>query len=209
MNKKNYYFYIIASFALLTVAPGRFAFGLVLVIELNFLLLIGLLFRQLLKIIDIESLNSAMTLIATILSTVLFKQLLILISPLTALQLSFTLYLVPLSAILLGSLFLPKVDTLSNEIKSRFSVSGIFSIISLAFFLIRDILGYGTFTLPTSNGLFENIIIEGNIFESFTFFASTPGAIILFAVIYTIYFSIQNKKKDKNKDKPEVENVAE
>lgn len=86
MNKYVYYIFTAISFSLLVAAPGRFAFGIIICAELFFLLLWGLLFSHITKLFKGEELNSIFTVVGLVFATVLYKQIIMWLFPLMALQ---------------------------------------------------------------------------------------------------------------------------
>ena len=61
------------------------------------------------------------------------------------------------------------------------------------FYLIRDILGFGSFTFPTLNGIFELILFNSKTLSWSVFFASMPGALFLVSVSILIFVCIQKR----------------
>lgn len=198
MKNNLLYIYALASFAILVCAPGRLAFGIVLVLELNFLLLLLILFKSLVRILSLENISTMLVLVMLMCCTVLFKQLLSLFSPIMALQLNFVLYLVPFSVFVLENIFTESNKMLSLELKERFTQSLFFSLGMIFFFLLRDILGFGTITLPVKNGLFEKVLFQVDNFSIFSFFASIPGAIVLVTLIFLGFASVMHKISKEN-----------
>ena len=98
MTKKKMYALITASIALLVPAPGRFAYGLILVVLLMLLVTLGTVFRYWFTKLSLTQLLPALLAVMLISVVVLYKQLIILYAPFTALVMGFTLYLPALSA---------------------------------------------------------------------------------------------------------------
>ena len=74
MKKNIYFIFIAASFALLAAAPGRLAYGLPLIIELNILMAAAKAFYSFAKKIDMGGLTEILTVSFVIFMTILFKQ---------------------------------------------------------------------------------------------------------------------------------------
>ena len=195
MNKYVYYIFTAISFALLVAAPGRFAFGIIICAELFFLLLWGLLFSYITKLYKGEELNSIFTVVGLVFATVLYKQIIMWLFPLMALQMSFVFYLPAVTSYMIRVVYGNINNNTKISLIDNAKIIGFFSIFALIFYLIRDIFGYGTFTLPSSNGLIEKTIFSPASFSWTTYIASIPGALVLvsFSILFVIF--VQNKFK--------------
>ncbi|MBQ0002632.1 MAG: hypothetical protein KBT21_03760 [Treponema sp.] len=193
MNKYLYYIFTSISFALLIAAPGRFAFGLILCFELFFLIFTGFLFSFILKKLELNEMNSVFTVISLIFSTILYKQIIMCLFPLIALQLSFVFYLPAVTSYIIGIVYKNVNSSTKISLIENVKVTGLFSILALIFYLIRDIIGYGTFTFPSSKGLFEYQILNSENFVWGTLFASIPGSLVLVSVTILIFIFVQKK----------------
>ncbi len=192
MRKSIYYIFTAASFALLVSTAGRFAYGLILILEFNILLFSGFLFSGLVKKINIANLEYAVTLSSIIFAAVLYKLILVLICPVLALTLSFSIFMPAVSAFLIGNIFYNSENQDVHFIDAV-KMTGKFSIYALAFFLIRDVLGFGTFTFPAKNGIHELFIFDSTKSMFFSFFASVPGALMLVALTIVLLIFLQKK----------------
>lgn len=190
MNKQIYNIFTVISFALLIASPGRFAFGLIICAELFFLAICGLIVSALLEKLNLNQFKSILTIITLIFSTILYKQIIMWLFPLIALQLSFVFYLPAISSYMIGMIY-------KNDSKIKFSenirIISFFSIFALVFYLIRDILGFGSFTFPTLNGIFELVLFNSKTLSWSVFFASMPGALFLVSVSILIFVCIQKR----------------
>lgn len=190
MNKQIYNIFTVISFALLIASPGRFAFGLIICAELFFLAICGLIVSALLEKLNLNQFKSILTIITLIFSTILYKQIIMWLFPLIALQLSFVFYLPAISSYMIGMIY--KNDS-KIKISENIKIISFFSIFALVFYLIRDILGFGSFTFPTLNGIFEIILFNSKTLSWSVFFASMPGALFLVTVSILVFVCIQNK----------------
>ncbi|MCI6799909.1 MAG: hypothetical protein MR970_10705 [Spirochaetia bacterium] len=195
MNKSIYYIFTAISFAFLIAAPGRFAFGLIICAELFFLVLSGFCISFFIKKINLQEMNSVITVASLIFSTVLYKQIIMCIFPLAALQLSFVFYLPAVTSYVIGIIYKNIGTSTKQSLANNLKLTGLFSAFALLFYLIRDIFGYGTFTLPSSNGLIEKIIFSTESFSWCTLFASIPGALFLVSISILLFIFVQNKFK--------------
>ena len=183
MKKNDILALIAVAVSILVPAPGRLAYGIVLLLLLLLLSVLGTAFRFLIKKIKMDDLEPVLTAVMLVSVTVLYKQFLIMISPLTALVLGFVIYLPALSAFVITGMHRRTEEPLSAQIRSEFFHTGSFCLPALGVFLLRDIVGYGTLTLPSYGGLAELTLIapkDRNYLG--TFFASAPGALIILAI---------------------------
>ena len=189
MKKNLYFVFIAASFALLVAAPGRLAYGLPLIIELNVLMAASRAFHSFLKRFDMGSLSDILAVSFIVFMTIFFKQLLILFSPVIALTLSFCLYIPALSVFLLASVFQNQQNSTAGSFESTFW----FSVFALLFFLLRDILGYGTLSLPIPNGIKESYLFNSYDTAFLSFFATIPGALLILLLCMSFLLTVQLK----------------
>lgn len=199
--------FLAISLALLIPVAGRFAYAIVLVIAINLFLILGTLFRKLIYKIHQQSLQPVLMAIFLISLAILYKQLLIIYSPVIALTLGFSIYVAAFSSFTIGCLYKKSENNLSIEISTNMKSGFKFSIFTLCFFLFRDIFGYGTISFPVKNGLaYLKLRSDSKLFATGIFWSSIPGALILIALIFVISKYINKKiqisnsiyKKNKN-----------
>lgn len=187
MNQKKMHAYVAATLAFLVPAPGRFCYGIILIIALNFFMLMGTLFRSLIKLLKVDDFLPVLTGIFLIFLAVFFRQLLILYSPVNALVLNLSVFMTAISSFLIGYLNAQETKPLKEELSDNMKESGKFSIHAALFFLIRDILSFGTITLPVYSGLKKiTLFTMDKNFSAGVFLASVPGAICLSAIMLVI-----------------------
>ncbi len=202
MKKNVYFVFIAASFALLAAAPGRLAYGLPLIIELDILFFATKAFYSFVKKIEMGSLAEILALAFIVFMTILFKQVLILFSPVIALTLSFCLYIPALSVFLLASVFQGQ----ANADGVSFEPTLLFSAFALLFFLLRDVLGYGTISLPVSNGIKESYLFNSYDTAFLSFFATIPGSLLVLVLCMSFLLTAQIKMNAIEKAEGEHEN---
>lgn len=195
MNKYLYYIFTAISFALLIAAPGRFAFGIIICVELFFMLFVSFIFSFFTKKLHVEDLNSIFTVLGLVFSTVLYKQIVMCLFPLVALQMSFVFYLPAVSSYVIGVVYNNIEQSTKVSLLENTKIVATFSIFALFFYAIRDIFGYGTFTLPAASGLIEKVIFKTDSFSWATILASIPGALILVSISILVFIFVQNKFK--------------
>lgn len=188
MKKNLYFVFIAASFALLIAVPGRLAYGLPLIVELNILMAATRAFYSFVKKFDMGGVTDILAVSFIVFLTAAFKQLLILFSPVIALTLSFCIYIPALSVFLLASVF----QAQGGE-KNGFESTFWFSVFALVFFLLRDILGYGTLSLPVPNGIKESYLFNSYDTAFLSFFATIPGALLVLLLCMSFLLTVQLK----------------
>ena len=105
MKRRSIYVLIATILTVLVPAPGRFVYGVALVFELNLIMLIGTVINSFVKKIKLDELNTLIILIMIISSTILYRQIMILICPEVMLTLGFIIYLMPVSVFCFGYVF--------------------------------------------------------------------------------------------------------
>lgn len=201
MNKRIYFIFIAASFALLVSAPGRLAYGLVLIVEMNLLVLASASFAAFVRRFEFGNLRKVVMLSFVIFATVLFRQILILFSPVIALTLGFVIFLPPVSVFLFGNVFAERTPYPSDALRQ----SLVFSAFALVFFFLRDLLGFGTISFPMPNGIGEARFFDSRSTAFCSLFASVPGALLLVVLCMAALLTVQRKMNIIEKSEGEYE----
>ena len=202
MKKNNMFFYLTAYLALLIPAPGRFVYGFTLMTEVFLLSIIGGLSVLLIEKIKFDQLKSTLFILILVAFSILFRQILIIINSQVALTLGFVVFFPPVSLFILNILFTLKTEKFLVQFRHRIVKMLIFTLGGMMIFLIRDILGYGTFTFFGKNHfIYEKLLFNENSVGIFSLLASIPGVLIILGIIYFIFIQI-SKKIDilKNKE---------
>ena len=187
MKKNLYFVFIAASFALLATAPGRLAYGLPLALELFLLSVSATAFNSLTRKFGLGDLQEILSLSFIIFMATLYKQILVLFSPVIALTLSFLVYIPAASAFLLAEVFSSPSPSVSDN--ARLSAkAGAFS---LLFFLFRDVLGYGTISLPVAGGIKELLLFNAYDTGFLSFFATIPGSLLILIFCMSLLLALQ------------------
>ena len=189
--------YLAASLALLVPAPGRFAYGIILILAMNISMLTATLFQRLVSSLSLENLSSVLTAMLLVGEGVLYKQFLILYSPVMALTLGLVIYLPPVSSFFISRFYRKSGETLGKELLGNMKYTAQFSLFAGIMFLLRDIIGYGTISLPSRKGIFQLEVLPERFgrMHAGVFFASIPGAIILCTLALTVVLSVQQNLK--------------
>lgn len=194
IKQKSIFTYLAAYLSLIIPTPGRFVFGMTLMLELVILMFFGTLISIGIEKLKLKELKTVIILFSMLVITVIYRQIFILLQPEVILTLGFTIYLVPISTFLISFLFktenLPIKDLLTKS--TLRSVK--FALCGILFFLLRDILGFGTFTFFGPNHqIFEKVLFNEDSVGILSFLATIPGALLLSSLI--TYFHLTVKKK--------------
>ncbi|MBR6341741.1 MAG: hypothetical protein IKR64_07555 [Treponema sp.] len=194
MKRRSVYVLIATILAILVPSPGRFVYGITLVLELNLLMLVGTLANSLVRKIKLEEMNTLIVLILIISTTILYRQIMIMLQPEVMLTLGFIIYLMPVSVFLFGYLFSNQGQPLKERLKLNMFHVLTYSIYALLFFLLRDLAGYGTITFYGANHqIYEKVLISAQKTGFFSIFASIPGALILSSILLFIHIYVRNR----------------
>lgn len=209
ISKKFIYIYTVLSLALTVPAPGRFAIGFLLAFEINLLMLLTILFRYLVMKLNLGQITDLLTIAFIIFLTMLYRQLVSIISPSIVIQIGFTMFIPSVSSYFVGCVFSIKEKTLSSDLKKNITHIGAYSIFMLIFFLLRDIIGFGTFTYITFSGMVEKVIFDTTQTSTLSFVATIPGTLLMFTLILMLYIFIINKLNIVDRVKQVVGNEEE
>lgn len=179
MNRNTVFMYIAVSLVMLVPVPGRLYYGIPVIIVLNLLMVLATLFSKLMDFLRLHPLKPACILLLLVGATIFARQLLILYSPVTALTMGFILYMPAVAVLMLGRFFDNRGMLLKAALTGNMRESGFFSIYAFVFFLLRDIVGYGTVSFPVPSGIVKLELPSLAYFSPFTFWASIPGALVL------------------------------
>lgn len=179
MNRNTIFMYIAVSLVMLVPVPGRLYYGVPVVIVLNLLMVLTTLFSKLMDYLRFFSLKPVCVLLMLVGLTIFSRQLLILYSPVTALTMGFICYMPTIAVLMLGRFFDNRGMHLKTALKGNMRESGLFSMYALVFFLLRDMVGYGTISFPIPSGIFKLELPTIAYFSPFTFWASIPGALVI------------------------------
>lgn len=207
--RNRIYFYLACCLSMLVFLPGRFAFGIIILIEFNFLMFAGVSSCYIIKRAGLDSLKVVLYPVLMIFLTILYKQILILICPVAALSIGFCMYLPSLSAAVFEIFFKESFNDYKTDIKEAMSKSAWFSLVALIFFAVRDILGYGTFSLPTFHGIYYiHLPFDYSRVSAGAFLATIPGSFAFVSLAIAVYI-IGNEKflklNKKNSEKSHEE----
>ena len=194
MNRNKPFVYSMAFLSLTVPAPGRFVFGIVLVLELILIEIFGVLSNALATKLKFGDIRTYFVMFIMISLTILYRQLIAITYSEIVLSLGFILYFPIASAYILYNMFSDIDKPMGQRLKSNLIKTLKFSIAVLFFFLFRDIAGFGTFTFfGKGHRIFEKVIFNPDKIGLFTFFASIPGALILMGVMIYLFIFFKNR----------------
>lgn len=179
MNRNTVFMYIAVSLVMLVPVPGRLYYGVPVIMVLNLLMVLTTLFSKFMDFFKFYVLKPICILLVLVGITIFARQLLILYSPMTALTMGFIIYMPAVAVLMLGRFFDNRGMQLKMALVGNMRESGFFSIYAFVFFLLRDIVGYGTISFPIPSGIFKLELPTLSYFSPFTFWASIPGALVL------------------------------
>ena len=182
MKKKSHLVYIAAAISILLPATGRFAIGIVICIAMLFITFFGTIFNRIIR--NLVSKDSAVfyQFVISILLCTIFNQLLALYSPVLSIYMNFTVYLAAFSSMIIGFFAAEEEKDFSDILSHNMMNTLKFCLLTLFFFLIRDYIGYSTFTLPGQFGFIEYEIPSIHQYYKSFFWGSIPCAIVLLAL---------------------------
>ena len=105
MKQKKSFMYIASFLALTIPAPGRFVFGLTIILELFLLEILGILLNSLVTKLKFEEIRTYFVMFFMIAITILYRQILIFSYTEIALTLGFIFYLPPVSVFFTHTIF--------------------------------------------------------------------------------------------------------
>ena len=193
-KQKNIYITIVAFLAILIPTPGRFVYGFTVIFEMALLMVLGTLLDELIKKLKLTHLKTVLLMMIILFISVFYRQIIVILHPEVALVLGFVLYLPPISLFLMGFLFRNNDLPLKNRLLKNSILILTVIIFGLIFFLIRDILGYGTFTFfGNSHQIYEKVILTSDKLGIFSFLASIPGSLMLLGLFLYLHIFVSQK----------------
>ncbi|MDY2840572.1 MAG: hypothetical protein SOT46_09420 [Treponema sp.] len=193
-KQKNIYITIVAFLAILIPTPGRFVYVFTVIFEMALLMVLGTLLDELIKKLKLTHLKTVLLMMIILFISVFYRQIIVILHPEVALVLGFVLYLPPISLFLMGFLYRNNDLPLKNRLLKNSILILTVIIFGLIFFLIRDILGYGTFTFfGNSHQIYEKVILTSDKLGIFSFLASIPGSLMLLGLFLYLHIFVSQK----------------
>ncbi len=196
MNNRKEFFRLACVLAVLIPVPGRLAYGIITVLLLIWVMLFGSLLKIVIQMLHLEDFEQISLLAVLTALVTVFRQLLTLFSPVISLTMSFSVYIIGFSCIVMGGLFasgergqisLPRL--LHRNIKTA---AGLIPSV-LGFYALRDLFGYGSLTLPAASRLLEWKIMNTGGSSGIGFWGTAGGAFILLGIFLGAYLFCTRK----------------
>jgi len=203
MHKRFVSIYFSASLACMIPFPGRFAYGIILAVELFVLVFGATLFRAAIGKLEFVRSGNLFFMVFVIFLTMLFRQILAALFPIAALSAGFALYVPAISAFTAG--FFSENESGESILKRNVFYTAIFCAFVLVFFLLRDLVGFGTITYITARGIAEKVLFDSERVAFASFFATLPGVLLSLSLIAFVHAfvaskSMREKKTEMNRD---------
>ena len=203
MHKRFVSIYFSASLACMIPFPGRFAYGIILAAELFVLVFGATLFRAAIGKLEFVRSGNLFFMVFVIFLTMLFRQILAALLPIAALSAGFALYVPAISAFTAG--FFSENESGKSILKRNVFYTAIFCAFVLVFFLLRDLVGFGTITYITTRGIAEKVLFDSERAAFASFFAALPGVLLSLSLIAFVHAfvaskSMREKKTEMNRD---------
>lgn len=192
-SQYHVFMFIGALLTLLVPCPARFGYVLLVVIAVDLLMVVGSGMRIAVDSLKFQELGSIMMMVFLVFCTVLIKQFMILYSPVMAMTLSFVLYLIPVSAILVGRVVVNDKTGWKPYCLTNLQIMGVFTGVSLLFGFIRELIAYESISLPARSGLYIIKLNLHGFIKSTSFWGSIPGAFIILSMILAFLSLVQRR----------------
>ncbi len=173
---------ILILFALCPLVPaaGRFAHALILAAAVILIFSAGLLFREISRQLNFGRFGPVLEMTALAATASLFSLLLSALFPLLQLTLGIYIFLTAFSYLVLIS-----IDNFSGRDITFFLILPFIPGI-LFFGLIRELLGFGTISLPHYSGLIEIQVLPAMTGNGIGFWGTSAAALILLALLLAL-----------------------
>ena len=189
---KNIFLYILSLIPIIIATPPYLGCGIIIILLLNLLMILGTTFRFVTNKFNTEHSDKIILLLFLVFFVIIYKRLLVLFSPILGMMLGFALYFVPLSSLCLDLLFAKDKYDSPKVFGKNMKYSGLFSLALFFFFLFREIISFGSISIPVRNG----VKILRFLPWSGSFWATVPGGFIILGIVLALVILI-----DKNLDK--------
>lgn len=187
--------FLCTSLALLIPFPGRIAFGIFALVHFNVCVILLTLILHAIKKLGFEKIRLGICAMELVALTVLYTQILAIFCPIASLTLGFSLYLSAASSVCVVLLNFHNKNSIKADCLEKFKNAVYLSAFVLIIYILRDILGFGTVSLPAWKNLFIVKIPVLLNQTSFTdFFATIPGCMLLITLVFFAYTKLFGEK---------------
>ena len=193
MKKNTILMYLALTLAVLIPVPGRLAYGLLIIIGINLLMLTAVTANKLIDSINLNTLKTVLIIFLMVCISIIFRQIIILISPVCALTMGITIYFPIAAVFIIGNFFNHADISLADSLKINMKDTLFFSVYALLFFIVREIAGYGTISFPAHLGLAKILFPQIMKITPNIFWATIPGGIVLSGIFLGLVTLVKNK----------------
>ena len=198
---RKFLLYAGTSLAILLPFPGRIAYGIFALLHFTVSVVLLTLMLHAINKMDIKPLRVGICSLELIALTIFFKQLLVMFCPVAALTIGFSFYLPAVSSVAVVMMNFKKSNSIKQNCLENIKKSAVISAFCLVIFILMDVIGFGTITLPKWQSPLVIRLPEipflkpGNSLTSF--FATIPGCLVLTVLVFFAVIKIGEKKCSK------------
>lgn len=153
---------------------AHFAEGLIFIVEFWLLFAVGILSKILINYFKMNKLSQIIIYLNIILTTALYVQIIGIIFPVIAMGIESYLYIAALSYILIISI------GMYDSSRYPFELPILYSILLTAVSILRELVVFGTISLPARSGLFSITIIPFSL--PLKFWGSSAGVLMMLGI---------------------------
>lgn len=187
-ERKKIYFYIAANLAMLIPVPGRLAYAIILLLLFNIQMLASTMLFHAIHHMKLANMRNTLLCLTIIALGIFYKQIVIFFCPIIALTLSYCIFLPTLTSVIIEFFFLDYARGVRTHISSTMKKSCFMTGFNLVFFLLRDVIGYGTITLPGWKTMFViHLPYSQQKIGLGVFLATIPGSLCFIALLLALY----------------------
>ena len=159
----------------------HFAEGLIFIAEFWFLLAVGIVSKMFIDYFKIDKFSHIVLYLDIILAAALYAQIVGVIFPVMAISLERYIYMVGFSYILIISI------GMYDSSQYPFEMPILYSILLAAVSILRELVVFGTVSLPIRSGLFSITLIPFSL--PLTFLGSSAGVLMMFGIALWLFRS--------------------
>ena len=187
--------FLCTALALTLPFPGRIAFGFISILHFNVCVILLTLILHAVKRLKLENIMIGICSMELIALTIFYKQVLIIFCPVVALTAGYSIYLPAMASVSVIIENKIRANSLKEDCLVKMKKSLGVSAFSFIIFVLRDIFGFSTITLPGWQNFFIvklPVLIKNASFSSFL--ATLPGCLVLVVLAFFVYSKILEKK---------------
>lgn len=196
LNFNRLYTYLAVSLSLLIPVSGRFAFGIVILLFFNLSVILTVLTIHGIRKFQFEYLKFSLVAFEIIAFTLLFRQITVILCPIIAMSCGFAFFIVAAASVMIPMLFTGCSTLLKEDLLLQLKSSLLISLFCLVFFLFRDIIGFGTVTLPVwQDILVLKIPYLYDHLNMLSFIGTIPSVLLITGILLSLFIKFYGKGK--------------